>query len=125
MIYRELTRDEFHLAPREVDGSEVFTPDNSRILAAFNDDGEVVSTWVLFSVVHLEPFWIRDDYRGSKSATIIKNMTKEMGSMLSRSGIKNAYTIVLESVHVKVLTRLAEWFGFRRIYGSLFLWESK
>jgi hypothetical protein len=121
MEYRELLPEEFHLAPREVEGSEVFTPENSRILAAFNENGEIVSTWVLFAMMHCEPFWIRPDYRGNPS--IVKNMSILMDSTLRASGIREAYTIVLNNIHAKVLTRLARWFGFSVMDGTLLKWR--
>jgi hypothetical protein len=121
LTYRELTPEEFHLAPREVEHSEIFTPDNSRIIAAINEEGEVVSTWTLFLIPHAEPFWIRPDYRHHPS--IIKHMAREMVGLFKELGFQQVYTIVLDNEYGKVLTRLAHWFGFSPIKGTLLTWK--
>lgn len=120
---RELLPDEFSFAPREVVGSEVFTPDNSRILAAFNADGDIVATWTVFFVPHAEPLWVRPDYR--KHPTLLKHMLVEMHKLFKASGFEQVYTIVLDNMHAKVLTRLAGWFGFTPVTGTLFTWKEK
>lgn len=121
VIYRELTTEEFHLAPRKVPGSELYTSENSRILAAFNEKGEVVATWTLFYMAHIEPLWIREDYRNSSS--ILRRMAENMKALLRASGIKQVYTIVLSST--PVLARYARWFGAEEIDGTLFTWVDK
>ena len=118
LTYRELTPEEFDLAPREVPGSEVYTPLNSRILAAFNEEGEVVSTWTVFTMTHLEPFWVREDYR--KSMSIMRRMAENMKALLKESGIPAVYTVVMDST--PVLRKFAEWFGANKVDGTLFYW---
>jgi hypothetical protein len=118
LTYRELLPDEFRLAPREVPGSEGYTPENSRILAAINEKGEVVSTWTMFMIVHLEPFWVREDYR--KSMTIMRRMTEHMKALMKDLGIQACYTVVL--FNTPVLARFAKWFGARKIDGDLYYW---
>lgn len=118
LVYRELKPEEFHLAPREVPGSELYTPDNSRILAAFNEKGEIVSTWTLFLMVHIEPFWIREDYR--KSATIMRRMAEHMKNMLRSAGFKSCYTVVMDTT--PVLAKFAKWFGAKVVDGKLWYW---
>jgi hypothetical protein len=121
LTYRELTPEEFKLAPRDVPYSELFTPENSRILAAINEQGEVVSTWTLFVVPHAEPFWIRPDYRHHPS--IIKHMAREMIKLFKTLNFPYVYTIVLDDEQGKVLTRLAHWFGFNPVKGKLLSWR--
>ncbi len=118
ITYRELTPEEFHLAPHEVPGSEAYSPANSRILAAFNEKGEIVSTWTMFAMIHIEPFWVREDYR--KSMTIMRRMTENMKALLRESGIPAVYTVVMDST--PVLRRFAEWFGAKRVDGTLYYW---
>jgi len=121
LIYRELLPEEFHLAPREVVGSEGFSPENSRILAAFNEKGEIVSTWTMFLMVHIEPFWIREDYR--KSMTVMRRMAEHMKGMLKRYGFQSCYTVVMAAT--PVLERFAYWFGAKKVEGNLFYWVDK
>ena len=121
LTYRELAPEEFQFAPREVINSEVFTPENSRIIAAINEEGEIVSTWTIFLVPHAEPFWIRPDYRHHPS--IIKHMAKMMVNLFKELNSKNVYTVVLDDDQGRVLTRLANWFGFSPIKGKLFIWK--
>jgi hypothetical protein len=118
LTYRELTPEEFHLAPREVPGSDVYTAHNSRILAAFNEKGEVVSTWTMFGMIHIEPFWVREDYRGSP--TIMRRMAEKMKALLRDSNIGCVYTVVLDNT--PVLRKFAEWFGGKKVDGILYYW---
>lgn len=118
LVYRELRPEEFPLAPREVPGSESYTPDNSRILAAFNEKGEIVSTWTMFLCVHVEPFWIRPDYR--KSMTIMRRMTEHMKGLLKKYGFPSCYTVVMDKT--PVLAKFAKWFGADKVDGSLYYW---
>lgn len=119
--YRELGPDEFHLAPREVPGSEDYTPENSRIIAGIDGNGEVVATFTLFLCPHLEPVWIREDHR--HSATIPRRLAEAMKALLREIGCPNAYTVVLNKT--PVLHRFARFFGFAPVDGSLYFWRGK
>jgi hypothetical protein len=118
LIYRELKPEEFHLAPREVPGSDVYTAQNSRILAAINEQGEVVATWTMFGMIHIEPFWVREDYR--KSMTVMRRMAEHMKKMLKDSNIGCCYSVVMDST--PVLRKFAEWFGGKKVDGTLYYW---
>lgn len=118
--YRPLRPEEFGLAPREVPGSEAYTPENSQIVAAI-EDGEIIATFTLFFCAHLEPMWIRSDRR--HSPTILRRITEAMKALLRELGIKEAYTVVLETT--PVLARYAEWFGGKRVPGALYNWKEK
>jgi hypothetical protein len=118
LVYRELTPEEFDKAPREVPGSEGYNPGNSRILGAFNEQGEIVSTFTLFLIAHAEPLWIREDYRGSP--TIMRRMAEGMKAMLKQYGFPSCYTVVMDST--PVLAKFAKWFGGNKIDGSLYYW---
>jgi hypothetical protein len=116
--YRELEPHEFDLAPRAVPGAELYTPENSRILAAFNEAGEVVSTWTMFLIPHIEPFWIREDHRHSPS--VMRRMTESMKAMIKELGFPAVYTVV--KAQTPVLRRFAKWFGAKEVDGTLFYW---
>lgn len=118
LTYRELTAEEIPQAPREVEGSALYTSDNCRILAAINEKGEVVATWTIFFMAHIEPFWVREDYR--KSMTIMRRMTEHMKALLKRLGIGQVYTVVMD--RTPVLAKFARWFGATKIDGTLFTW---
>jgi len=120
MIYRELTPEEFGKAPREVPGSEQFTPENSKILAAFNEQGEIVATWTFFVCAHIEPVWIREDYRGKGLGMILGRLGNAMKAMLRAMNIKQVYTIVLDTT--PALRKFAYWFGAKPVDGTLFTW---
>jgi hypothetical protein len=117
--YRELTPEEYPLAPREVLGSKVFTPENSKIVAAFDEKGEIISTFTLFYAAHLEPMWIRPDHRNSP--TILRRMDQAMKKTLRSIGAVNAYTVVLNST--PVLARFARFFGAKPVDGTLYFWK--
>ncbi len=116
--YRELTPEEFHLAPREVPGSDVYTAENSRILAAFDERGDVIATWTMFGMIHIEPFWVREDHR--KSMALMRRMTEHMKALLKDSQIGCVYTVVMDST--PVLRKFAEWFGAKKVDGTLYYW---
>lgn len=119
ITYRPLKPEEFPRAPREVPGSEMFTPENSQIVAAIDEQGEIVATFTLFICAHLEPMWIRQDHR--HSPTILRRMTEAMKGLMRTLGIKEAYSVVLETT--PVLARYAEWFGAVRVPGVLYDWK--
>lgn len=121
LTYRELTPEEWDLRPHDVPGRDVYTPENSKVLAAFNDRGEVVATWTVFTMVHVEPLYIRPDYRGS--TTILKRMAQNMKRLLQYYGISQVYTVVLDTT--PVLAKFAKWFGGTPIKGTLYTWFSK
>ena len=118
IVYREVKPEEYALVPREVPGTEQYTPENSQILAGFNEKGEVVTAWFIFPCVHIEPFWIRQDYRHSKS--IMRRMTERMKLLLRELGVPAVYTVVMDQT--PVLDRFARWFGAQRVDGTLFYW---
>ena len=121
MIYRELTPEEFEKAPREVPGSERYTPENSKIMAAINDDGEIVGTFTFFICAHLEPVWIRQDYRSKGLGIILGRLGNAMKAMIKTIGIAEAYTVVLDKT--PVLRKFAYWFGAEPVGGTLFRWR--
>jgi len=119
LFYRELAPSEFSKVPREVAGSDVYTPENSRIYAALDEHGEVVASFTLFLCPHLEPMWIREDHRHSSS--ILRRMASGMKAMLHESGIPNAYSVVLNTT--PVLHRFAQFFGAVPVDGTLYFWK--
>lgn len=119
MIYRELEPHEFEKAPREVEGSQIFTPENSKILAAINDEGEIVATWTFFICAHIEPVWVREDYRGK--GMILGRLGNAMKAMLRAMNISEVYTVVLDKT--PVLRKFAYWFGAKPVDGTLFKWK--
>jgi hypothetical protein len=122
MIYRELTPEEFAAAPREVAGSHCFSPENSKILAAINDEGAIVATFTLFYAAHFEPLWIRADYRHHPA--IIRRLVDLMKKTLRSIGAQQAYTVVLAST--PVLAKVAErLFHAEPVPGTLYLWSDK
>ncbi len=115
--YRELTPDEWCKVPAEAPGREVYTPENSRILAAFDGD-EVVATWVVVPLVHLEPLYIAPAHR--KSPTILRRLAENMKRMLIHYGVGQVYTVALNKT--PELQRFALWFGAEQIPGKLYTW---
>lgn len=119
MTYRELEPHEFEKAPREVEGSQIFTPENSKILAAINDEGEIVATWTFFICAHIEPVWVREDYRGK--GMILGRLGNAMKAMLRAMNVSEVYTVVLDKT--PVLRKFAYWFGAKPVDGTLFKWK--
>lgn len=120
MIYRELEPHEFEKAPKEVAGSQIFTPENAKILAAINEKGEIVATWTFFICAHIEPVWIREDYRGKGLGMILGRLGNAMKAMLRAMNVREVYTVVLDKT--PVLRKFAYWFGAKPVDGTLFKW---
>ena len=116
--YRELLPDEFDKVPHEAPGRELYNPENSRILAAIEDDGSISATWVLFACAHVEPLYVVPECR--QSPTILRRMADEMKKLLDQSDIRQVYSVVLDET--PVLHRFAKWFGAKAISGSLYTW---
>ena len=118
LTYRTLRSEEYATVNNGVEGQDGFTPENALILAAFNEKGEIVSTWTAFACIHIEPFWIREDYRHSKS--IMRRMTEHMKALLKSYKVPSCYTVVMDKT--PVLARFARWFGAKPVDGTLFYW---
>ena len=121
MEYRELTPEEYAKWPREVEGSEIYNTDNSKVIGAFNENGEIVGSFTLFICAHLEPVWIREDYRGKGMGMILGRLGNAMKALCRSMGIQEAYTVVLDTT--PVLAKYAEWFGAKRVSGNLYNWK--
>lgn len=121
LTYRVLTAEEYAIAPRGVRGSEQFTPENSILFGAVNEQGEVVSTWFIYMPVHIEGLWIREDYRKSKS--VIRRMTDGIKSWLEENGVSSCYAVIMDST--PQMHRFARWFGGEPVGGTLYNWTKK
>lgn len=121
LTYKELLPEEYDLIPAEALGKTLYTPENSKVVAAINARGEVVGTLVLFYTPHVEPLWIRPDYR--KHPTLLRRIWPVMKGILARMGIWSAYTVILDDK--PVFLRLADLWRFRPVSGKLFMYNEK
>lgn len=121
MTYRELTAEEFAQWPREVPGSERYSPDNSRVIGAFNEKGEIVGSFTFFICAHIEPVWIREDYRGKGLNMMLGRLGNAMKALLRTMGVEEVYTVVMDKT--PSLRKFAYWFGAEPVDGTLFRWK--
>lgn len=121
MEYRELSPEDYAKWPREVVGTDIYNSENSKVIGAFNEKGEIVGSFTLFFCAHLEPVWIREDYRGKGIGMILGRLGNAMKALCRSMGIHEAYTVVLDTT--PVLAKFAEWFGAKRVSGNLYNWK--
>lgn len=92
MTSRILPREEW---PR-LHGTEAETvwehlnPETARVLVVENSAGEIVGTWTVLRMVHVECVWIREDYRGAFG--VVKRLLKGMRMVAHGWGAKTVLT---------------------------------
>ena len=105
MEYRELTRDELGRVP----GALEPLPQSMVGVGAVSDDGEVVAACGMYTVVQLDPLWVREDYR--KSPVILKRLWESTRAFLAAKGVKSVFSGVLDGYpgpeHESVIERLS------------------
>lgn len=119
MEYRVLHPDEYIKLPDDFPAPDGLTPDNTAIVAAIDEEGEVVAAWVLCMVWHSEPLWIREDHR--KSATLIRRMAETVKKVCKVLRIKTHYAVI----PTPVLKKIAEWYGAKPMPGELYRYDEE
>ena len=91
MEVRFLQPEEFHKTASFFEGQAVppLDPQWAKVIAAINDDGEVVGIMCLQLVAHAEPIMIRKDYRGQD---LWRQMAEMLDGYLWAVGIPGIYT---------------------------------
>lgn len=91
-------------------------PDTSAIIAAQDEDGNVIGVWAAMTPIVLEGLWIREDHRHS---TVAGRLLINMKQFLRSINVDRAFTLV-QAPEIKAL---AEKAGFNAIPGDLMMLE--
>jgi hypothetical protein len=95
-------------------------PNETKILVAETPSGEIVGYVVAYVCVHVEPLWVREDYRKKPGA--VRRLWRGAAQMLQRSGITFAFATI--SIHDAPSNQaLARQLGFTRLAADLYALE--
>lgn len=116
---RELSVDEWTKLASVHPYSKIGLPDiaHSRVVVGFNTAEEIVAYWVVFEAVHVEPFWIRDDYR--KRVGVLRRLWTSVLNILRDSSIPFAFAVVKDDM-LPTNGDMASRLGFKEMDGKLF-----
>lgn len=96
MIYRLLRPDD------ALPDTLPFRPQDG--VVAVNDKDELVAVCGLVSIVHLDPLWVREDYR--HHPTLLKHLWTSIRAYMISLGVKVALSVADKPVAQRLLTRL-------------------
>lgn len=89
---------------------------NDATVIAIEVDGQIIAYWPAFYALHLEPLWIKDEFR--KSPGVNRALLELVASVVTRTEEPVAFAIIenpeAESFH------LADRLGFARVPGDLY-----
>ena len=103
MILRELDGDEIANLPEEAFPGHGYLPRGCRMLGIVHDD-KVVATFMTYSVLHVEGWWMIPELRGDFAAK--QGILVELKRFLRDKGIDGWFTLVVSEGIGKVLQRL-------------------
>jgi GNAT superfamily N-acetyltransferase len=93
MKSRILPPNEWH----RLDGNEqlgnvwpFLRPDDTRIVVV-EDEGEIVATWAVVRVVHVEGVWVKPEYR-RRSLRLVRQLFQSMYEAARQFGVRNVWT---------------------------------
>jgi hypothetical protein len=118
---RELPPEEWHklleMPGPYHDAGQVPTAAHNRILVIEEDDGTIAGYWGIFTVVHVEPVYIRPEYRHKVSVT--RRLWEGVQQLLIRLRVPGALAIISDAdapVNLPMATKI----GFQKVPGSLY-----
>lgn len=85
---------------------------------------EIVAYWIIFDAVHVEPLWVKEEYRKAMGLGLGRRLWGVVQKILVDCGINLAFAIIADqdaAVNMPYATRL----GFKRIPGQPFFVEVK
>lgn len=93
MTYRILPPMEWN----KLDGTEqlgriwpFLRPEDTQIVVV-EDDGQIIATWAVVRVVHVEGLWVRPEYR-RRSLRMVRMLFQGMYDAARRFGVRNVWT---------------------------------
>lgn len=116
LTFRELDPAEFSQIPSEATGGYQLPASNCKVVAGIDESGKIAACWAAVAVVHLEPLWVREDYR--KSGYVIRRLWTLLKDVLLKQGVRTTLTVIADAV--PVTRKVASWCGAREVPGKLF-----
>ena len=93
-------------------------PTNSRIVVAFDDEGNLKGYWAIFQAIHIEPLWLHESCRGNPR--IARGMWKVVRDILHELKVKLCFGFVQEH-QLRTMGLNVEKFGGQHIPGQLYI----
>lgn len=116
---RELPPEEWakvaHLEPFLTAGLP--SPEHSRIIVA-EQEGVIVAFWGLFTAVHVEPLWIREDHR--QRPGLVRRLWAAVVTTLRSAQVGTAFACIADADAARNIP-LALRHGFARVPGDLYV----
>lgn len=118
MTVRKLTPEEWgriqEIFQREFNENPPHSSTSTVVVA--EEDGEIVALGTVQTVVHVEPFWVKETHRGRY---IIPLLVNKISSLFPALPCAFAYT------RSDRVATLLEYFGFEPLNWKVFRWEKK
>ena len=108
-----------NLAPQDELPADILHPCGG--VVAENDKGEIVGLCGFLPLVHLDPLWVREDYRGHP--TLLRRLWDNTQSELSKADIP--VTLGFSREGDTQVERIAKWAGGVEIPGRIFAFKRK
>lgn len=102
MTIRTLPPEEYHRLAAVADGI-IPPPDDSLVLVAENDAGEIVGRMFLVDVPHIEGTWVSPEARGG---TVGARLERQMCRAAAALGLLTTFAFVTEPAHADYMKRL-------------------
>lgn len=89
----------------------------SMAVAVVEVDGDIVAYWVCWYALHLEPLWIREDYR--KHPAVASGLIDQVREVVDASHEPAAFAVI-EGENLEAVGAYAERLGFQEAPGKLY-----
>jgi hypothetical protein len=86
-------------------------------VAAVEFDGEIVAYWVIWYALHVEPLWVRPEFR--KHPAVIRGIVAEMQRVVEATGEPAAFCVI-EAENLAEVAPYANRLNFSEAPGKLF-----
>lgn len=121
---RELKPEEYPLLAKVGLFEQTGLPslEQSKVIVGITSDKQIAAYWIVFDAVHVEPLWIRDDYR--KNPGVGRRLWTAVQKVLLECKVKMAFAMIADgdaAINLPQATRL----GFQRVPGQLYYIEVK
>jgi hypothetical protein len=97
-------------------------PEHNRIMVIEDAESQIAGYWGVFTVVHVEPVWIKPQHRGRIS--VVRRLWEGMRDLLVSLKVPGAVAIISDvdlPVNIVAATKL----GFQKVPGTLFYLDLK